>query len=115
MNMISTIRRGCDRAIDALRMEFGAVLAERIVEAEAVDFLWDARVRERYLGYEIGCGVDGDEASRELSRMAVLSVLDGHWYVALCLVNGEGAAIELLSKRRFECRGEAEYGLLRVR
>jgi hypothetical protein len=47
--------------------------------------------------------------------MAVLSVLDGHWYVALCLVNGEGAAIELLSKRRFECRGEAEYGLLRVR
>ena len=48
MNMISTIGRGCDAALDALRAEFGGVLAERIIEAEAVDFLWEARVQERH-------------------------------------------------------------------
>ena len=52
MTMISAIgewrvaRRGWRR----FEAEFGAVLAARIMEAEAVDFLWDARVKERYLG-----------------------------------------------------------------
>jgi hypothetical protein len=53
MNMMSTIGRGCDAAVDALRAEFGAVLAERIIEAEAVDFLWESRVAERYLGQQV--------------------------------------------------------------
>ena len=79
MNMMTTIGRSCDAAIDALRAEFGAVLAERIIEAEAVDFLWDARVRERYLGQQIGWEFDDVDASQELSRVAICSVLDGRW------------------------------------
>ncbi len=67
MNMISTMGPGCDAAVDALRAEFGAVLAERIFEAEAVDFLWEARVRERYLGQQIGWGFDDEDGSQELS------------------------------------------------
>ena len=115
MTMISMIERGCDAAVDALRAEFGGVLAERIIEAEAVDFLWQARVRERYLGQQIGSDIDDEDGSQELSRVSVLSFLDGRWYIGLCLADGEGAAVELLWKRPFECRGEAELALLRAR
>lgn len=115
MNMICTIGRSCDARIEALRAEFGAVLAERIIEAEAVDFLWEARVGERYLGQQIGFDFAGADASEELSRVAILSVLDGRWYAGMCLVNGEGMAVELLWKRQFQSRGEAELELLRAR
>jgi hypothetical protein len=115
MNMMTTIGRGCDVAIDALRAEFGAVLAERSIEAEALDFLWDARVQEWYLGQQIDWAFDDEEASQELSRIAILSMLDACWYAAMCLVDGEGAAVELLWKRRFDTRGEAEIELLRAR
>ncbi len=115
MNMISAIGRGCDVAIDALRAEFGAVLADRIIESEALDFLWEARVRERYLGQQIDWDFDDEEASQEFSRVAILSVPDGRWHVGMCLVDGEGAAVELLWKRRFDSRGEAEFELLRAR
>lgn len=115
MNMIAVIGRSYDVAVDALRAEFGAALAERIIEAEALDFLWEARVRERYLGQQIGWEFDEEDESQELSRVAILSVLDGQWYAGMCLVDGEGAALELLWKRRFGSRGEAEFELLRAR
>ena len=115
MNMISTMGRRCDAAVDALRAEFGEVLAERIIEAEAVDFLWEARVRERYSGQQIGWNLDDEDASQELSRVVILSVLDGCWYAGMCLVDGEGVAVELLWKRQFGSRGEAEIELLRAR
>lgn len=115
MNMMATIGRGCDVAIEALRAEFGAVMAEWIIEAEAVDFLWDARIRERYLGQHVGCDLDGDEAFQELSRVAIVSALDGCWYAGMCLVDGEGAAVQLLWKRQFSRRAEAEFELLRAR
>ena len=115
MNMMATIGRGCDAAIDSLRAEFGAVLAERIIEAEAVDFLWEARVRERYVGQLIGSDLDDEDAAQEFSRVAILSVLDGRWYAGMCLVDGEGVAVELLWKRPFTRREEAEIELLRAR
>jgi hypothetical protein len=118
MNMMTMMGRGCDVAVDALRAEFGAVLAERIIEAEALDFLWDARVRERYLGQHFGSGFDDnddDEASQEFSRVAILSMLDGSWYAGMCLVDGEGVAVELLWKRQYGCRAEAEFKLLGAR
>ena len=115
MNMISMIGRGCDAAVDALRAEFGGILAERIIEAEALDFLWEARVRERYLGQQIAWDFDDHEASQEFSRVAILSVLNGRWYVGTCLVDGEGAAVELLWKRQLGSRGEAEFEHLRAR
>jgi hypothetical protein len=113
--MMSTIGRGCDAAVDELRAEFGAVLAERIIEAEAVDFLWESRVAERYLGQQVGWDLDDEAASQDLSRVAILSDLDGRWYAGVCLVHGEEAAVELLWKRPFECRAEAEFELLRAR
>lgn len=115
MNMISTIERSGNAAIEALRGEFGAVLAERIVEAEAIDFLWESRVRERYLGQHIGFDFEDEDASQELSRVAILSILDGRWYAGICLVDGEGAPVELIWKQSFDNRGEGEIELLRTR
>src|SRR4051794_20341814 len=95
MNMISDMMNGrCEAVVEGLRAQFGAILAARIVEAEAVDFLWEARIRECYLGqhFDVGFG-DGEEAD-ELSRIAILSRFDGAWHVAACLVDGEGRAAD---------------------
>jgi hypothetical protein len=111
--MISNVR--CDALADALQAEFGGILAARILEAEALDFLWEARVAERYLGQHIGDELDAEDASQELSRLLILSHLMGVWHVGLCLVDGEGTAVDLLWKRPFGTRAEAELGFAQAR
>jgi hypothetical protein len=87
------------------------VLAERIFEAEAVDFLWEARVEERYLGQHFSSEFDVSRGDDELSRVAILSCWAGIWHVGMCLVDGEGCAVELLWKRQYDSRGEADAAL----
>jgi len=99
----SAICGGCEVLVDALKTEFGAVLAARILEAEEVDFLWDGRVVERYLGQHFGFD---DDAETELSRVAIVSVLDGEWHAAVCVVDGDGGAVSLLWNRC--CNGQDE-------
>ena len=109
MTMISAIpNRRCDMVVDALRAEFGVVLAARIMEAEAADFLWDARVREPYLGQHWDVGLGNEDEEMELARIAILSVLGGRWHVAACLVDGEGVAVDLLWKQDFDGLDDAE-------
>ena len=104
MMMVSAIGNGRSEAVvDALKAEFGAIMAARIMEAEALDFLWDARVGERYLGQQNAL----DDDALELSRVAIMGVLAGQAHVAVCLVDGEGDAVELLWKRKCDCWGEA--------
>ncbi len=112
-SMISNVR--CDALVDALQAEFGGILAARILEAEAVDFLWDARVSERYLSQHISDEIDAEDAPQELSRVLVLSHLTGVWHVGLCLIDGEGSAVDLLWKRAFGSRAEAELGFAQAR
>jgi hypothetical protein len=116
MNIISTVGMSrCDALVDALRAELGGVLAERVIEAEAADFLWESRVRERYLGQHIDA-IDHEEfSSEEVSRIAFLSFLDGRWHAGICLVDGEGAAMELVWKRAFQRCEEAEMAFVRAR
>jgi hypothetical protein len=103
MTLISSIgSRLCDVRVEAYRAEFGAILADRIIEAEAADFLWESRVAERYLGQHLGSDPCGGEDDRELSRVAILSFLAGVWCAGLCLVDGEGAAVELVWKQAFD-------------
>lgn len=94
----------CEARVDALRAEFGAVLAARILEAEELDFLWDARVSERYLGQHFGVEC---EDGTELSRIAILSFFDGAWHVAVCLADGDGDVAALLWEQRCDQREEA--------
>ena len=115
MTMISgQMNGGCEARVRALYDEFGAILAARIIESEATDFVWDARVKERYLGqhFDVGLGMDDDEI--ELSRIAVLSSLAGGWHVASCLVDGEGMAVDLLWQQSFEGRNEADAAFERA-
>jgi len=116
MNMITTIeRRRGDQQMDAIRAEFGAVIAERILEAEAADFLWEARIRERYLGQHFDFICDDEDGSQDISRIAFLSLFDGVWYAGIGLVNGDGAAVDLLWKCRLESYFEAESAFIRAR
>lgn len=115
MTFAATIIGSCDGLIDALTSEFGSVLAQRILEAEAADFLWDARVVERYLGEHVGLGIDDGNEAGELSQIAILSLVDGCWYAGSCLVDGEGHVSALLWQRRFDSRAEAEIEFLRIR
>ena len=116
MTMVSTVQmRRCDVLVDALKAELGGVLASRIIEAEAADFLWESRVRERYLGTHLDAHFEDERSSEDVSRIAFLSVLDGRWHAGICLVDGEGGAIELLWKLPFESREQAEIAFVETR
>jgi hypothetical protein len=105
MAYVSAIGAGaCEARVDALRAEFGAVLAARILDAEELDFLWDGRISERYLGQQFGSECDDGS---ELSRIAIVSFLDGSWHAAVCLADGDGDARALLWKQRCADRAEA--------
>lgn len=95
---------GSNAQLEALKVQFGAIVASRILEAEAADFHWQARVRERYVGLH----PDDDFGSgEELSRIAIVSDLNGHWHAGVCLVDGDGEVEQLLWLRTFSSFEEA--------
>jgi len=108
MNSFSAMSNGREHAVETLRAEFGAIQAARILEAEAADFLWEARVRERFLGQHFDVSFELEEDELELARVAVLARLDTRWHAAACLVDGDGCAVDLLWKRSFDSLEEAE-------
>jgi hypothetical protein len=105
MTTVSSISESTDRVmarlIAGLQIEFGCRAAEGLahhfLEAEEVDFHWDARVSERWLrAYETQ---DDDEL--ELDRIQILGRLDGRWFIATCIVDGDGNAHGMLGCREF--------------
>ena len=83
MAYVSTISESADRVmatlIAGLEIEFGRGAAEGLahhfLEAEEVDFHWDARISECWLGaYEAQ-----DDDNLELDRIQILGRLDGRW------------------------------------
>jgi hypothetical protein len=99
------------RLVQSLQLEFGSVevgaLARRILETEKADFHWDARIRERYLGQHFSLDVDDENGAEELARIAILTFVAGRWNAGICLVDGEGCAVDLLWLRSFERREDA--------
>jgi hypothetical protein len=105
MTQVSSISEASDRVmaklISGLEIEFGSRaaegLAQHFLEAEEVDFHWDARISERWLGaYE---AQEDDEI--ELDRIMILGLLDGRWFVATCIVDGDGNPHFMLGCRKF--------------
>ena len=109
MTMIQSIGAGSDRVlatlISGLEIEFGRgageALARRFLDAEEVDFRWDARISERWLGaYE-----SLDEENCELDRVAICGRLDGEWFSATMIVDGDGDAHGMVGCR--SCASES--------
>jgi hypothetical protein len=118
MTIISDIQNAGDayaRLAEGLRLEFGGAdigaLAERILEAEKADFHWESRIKERYLGQHLPIDFGDDD----VSRIAILSFLGGRWHAGVCLVDGDGCAIDLLWLRSFEERDDASDAFSRAR
>lgn len=93
--------------VQGLEIEFGRgageALAHRFLEAEEVDFHWDARLQERW----IGAYQNLEEEDIELDRVRVLGRLDGRWFVAVMIVDGEGKPHGMMGKRGFGRAGDA--------
>jgi hypothetical protein len=122
MTFISDIPGSGDayaRLVEGLRQELGyadvSAVAERIFEAERAEFHWEARVQDRYLGQHLDVAFDDDHGCDELARVAVLSFVAGRWHAGICLVDGEGCAVDSLWFRSFDERDDAEESFLRAR
>ncbi len=111
MTMFQPISVASDRVMAALvsglEIEFGhgvgEALAQRFLEAEESDFLWDARIEERWIGvYE---STDHDDI--ELDRVRIFGRLDGRWFVAVMIVDGDGNAHGVMGKREFRRQHQA--------
>lgn len=105
MGVIQSIGVASDRVfsslVSGLEVEFGrgagAALARRFLEAEAVDFHWEARLQERW----IGAYASIDEVDVELDRVAILGLLDGEYFLATMIVDGDGIAHGMMGRRAF--------------
>jgi len=111
MSMMQSVGVASDRVmaalISGLEIEFGRgvgeALAHRFLEAEEVDFHWEARVQERWIGaYE-----SADEEDIELDRIAIVGRLDGKCFVAMMIVDGDGNAHGMMGRRIFGRESEA--------
>ena len=111
MGMMQSISVASDRVmatlVSGLEIEFGRgvgeALAQRFLEAEEVDFHWDARVRERWIGsYE-----STDDEDLGLDRVRIFGRLDGKCFVAVMIVDGDGNAHGMMGKRDFKREREA--------
>ncbi|MDC7810924.1 hypothetical protein [Sphingomonas koreensis] len=111
--------KGTDRVTAALvaglEIEFGrgagAALAQRFLEAEESDFLWEARQSERWLGAYPA----QDEEDLELDRVAIVGRLDGRWFVAVSIVDGDGHAQGLMGRRSFRSERQAREAFAAMR
>jgi hypothetical protein len=118
MTMVQPIALATDRVMAALRsgleLEFGrgagAALATRFLEAEETDIRWDARASERWIGAYLT-----QEDDLELDRIAATGFLDGCWFVATFIVDGDGNAHGMLCCRTFACSQAASQAFAQMR
>ena len=120
MSMYHSIETASDRVMAALvaglELEFGRgageALAHRFLEAEEADFRWDARVEERWIGaYES----PDDYEDLGLDRVAICGRLDGKWFCATMLVDGDGSAQGMMGCREFGALVRARDAMVHAR
>lgn len=116
MGMYQSIGTASDRVMAilmaGLEIEFGRgageALALRFLGAEETEFLWDAKIEERWIGaYE-----SIDDEDLELDRIAICGRLDGRWFASVLLVDGDGIAHGTLGKRFCRSRKAAHEAML---
>ncbi|MBO9601836.1 MAG: hypothetical protein J7496_04930 [Novosphingobium sp.] len=118
MEISQSIGTASDRVLEALRagleIEFGRgageALAGRFLDAEEIDFRWDARVEERW----IGAHENADDDEFELDRIAICGRFDGVWFCATMLVTGNGQAHSMIRCRQFRSLAMARDAMFRA-
>ena len=119
MNMISAIQIAkidpvaalIDSVTAGLDAATGATIARYFFDNELVDFCWNARQREAWIGeYQ-----SFDEEAETLDRIAILSHFDGRFHVGIALVDGEGCVHDLRQHRRFLSAWDADDAFERLR
>ena len=110
VSQVAAADRVLDALIAGLEIEFGRCagtgLAARFIAAEEADFLWDARREERWLGAYESVEDDGFE----LDRVAIVGRMNGRWFVAQMIVDGDGHAHGMLGRRDFRSEKAARKG-----
>ena len=86
-------------------LEGSVEIATYFLQAELADFHWQSRMLERHLGRYEG-EIDADEGL-ELERIAILGVLKGAWFVATCIVDGDGAVHDIIGLRLMKSAWDA--------
>ena len=81
-------------------------IACRFLDAELADFHWQSRTMERHLGRYEGA-IDEEAEGLELERVAILGVLKGAWFVATCVVDGDGAVHDIMGLTLVNGEGQA--------
>ncbi len=115
MTMFQPVAAASDRVMAALiaglEIEFGRGagegLAQHFLDAEDADFRWDARISERWLG----CYESVDEDDFALDRVAICGRLDGKWFAATMIVDGDGNAHGMLGCRSLRSERAAREAL----
>lgn len=118
MSIVQPIALASDRVMTALiaglELEFGRgageALASRFMEAEDIDIHWDARNVERWIGT-----YGSQESDLELDRIATTGFLDGRWFVAIFIVDGDGNAHGLPSCLTFASANAAALAFAQAR
>ncbi len=111
MTMVQSVGTAGDRVmavlVAGLEIEFGRgageALAEHFLKAEESDFLWAARMAERWLGAYESIDAEG----LDLDRIAIIGRCGRCWFVGVSIVDGDGNPQGLISRRRFNSEREA--------
>lgn len=106
--VLNRLATGCERAV---RRDFGAVIDRHILAAEEADFLWDMRLSERW----VGAYYSADEDDVELDRVAIVGWMDGRWFTATSIIDGDGMPHGMTDPRTFDTRHEAETAFKHAR
>ena len=107
-----TIGMASDRVLHSLatgsgiedRRTLGDGIDRHILAAEEADFHWDARLSERWLGQYF----NAEEDENELDRVAIVGRIDGRWFSATSIIDGDGMPHGMINRRTFNTKHEAE-------
>ena len=119
MTMVQTIGMASERVLHCLatgrrvadRECVGEVIDRHILAAEEADFHWDARLSERW----VGAYYSADEDEIELDRVAIVGRMDGRWFTATSIIDGDGMPHGMTDRRTFDTRHEAEKAFKHAR
>ena len=106
--VLHSLARGCK--IDD-RRTLGEAIDRQILASEEADFHWDARLSERW----VGAYYSADENEIELDRVAIVGRIDGRWFAATSIIDGDGMPHGITNRRTFDTRHQAEMAFDRAR